>query len=287
MKQPLFFVPDLERGTPVAVIPGLPPLPISEIHLHFFPGEGSLRTANRCGAYNVKSVLFPWDLELAEQTVESTLALSAGLGGGPCAGRPAGTQVTLAPATMFADGRSSTTATAKVTDEDGIPVLGDDVRFSTTDPGQVVGPTIDNEDGTYSARIVASGAAGASTITATDLTVNPSVSGSATLTQLPVHPGGPGPLPKPNAAPKTTIGGHPPKRSTKRRVTFTFTASIGGSTFRCKLDGRPFKPCTSPLKLAKLKPGRHRFSVFATSAAGAVGEPAAYGFTVSPKSRRR
>jgi hypothetical protein len=102
-----------------------------------------------------------------------------------------------------------------------------------------------------------------------------------------VHPGGPGPLPRPNAAPKTTIGAHPPKRSTKRRATFTFTASIGGSTFRCKLDGRPFKPCTSPLKLAKLKPGRHRFSVFATSPAGAVGEPAAYGFTVSPKPRRR
>ena len=194
--------------------------------------------------------------------------------------------MTLAPATLFADGRSATTATARVTDKDGVPVLEDDVRFSSTDPGQLVGPTIDNEDGTYSARIVASGAAGAATITATDLTVEPAVSGSATLTQLPVHPGGPGPVPRPGAAPQTTIGKHPPKRSTKRRVTFTFTASVGGSTFRCKLDARPYRPCTSPMKLAKLKPGRHRFSVVATSASGAAGEPAAYGFTISRKPRR-
>ena len=236
-------MPDLERKTPVAVLPGLPPLPISEIDLHFLPGEASLlRTANRCGNYTVESTLAPWDLELAEQTDQSTLALSAGLGGGPCAGPAAGAQVTLAPATLFADGRSATTATARVTDKDGVPVLEDDVRFSSTDPGQVVGPTIDNEDGTYSARIVASGAAGAATITATDLTVEPAVSGSATLTQLPVHPGGPGPLPRPSAAPQTTIGKHPPKRSTKRRVTFTFTASIGGSTFRCKVDARPYRP---------------------------------------------
>jgi hypothetical protein len=183
---------------------------------------------------------------------------------------------------MFADGRSATTATARVTDKGGVPVLEDDVRFSSTDPGQQVGPTIDNEDGTYSARIVASGAAGAATITATDVTIEPAVSGSATLTQLPVHPGGPGP----GAAPQTTIGKHPPKRSTKRRVTFTFTASVGGSTFRCKLDARPYRPCTSPMKLAKLKPGRHRFSVVATSASGAAGEPAAYGFTISRKPRR-
>ena len=105
--------------------------------------------------------------------------------------------MTLAPATLFADGRSATTATATVTDKDGIPVLEDDVRLlPRPTPASEVGPTIDNEDGTYSARIVASGAAGAATITATDLTVEPAVSGSATLTQLPVHPGGPGPLPQ-------------------------------------------------------------------------------------------
>ena len=72
------------------MLPGLPPLPIAEIDLHFLPGEASLlRTANRCGIYTVKSTLAPWDLELAEQTDQSTLALSAGLGGGPCAGRAA------------------------------------------------------------------------------------------------------------------------------------------------------------------------------------------------------
>jgi hypothetical protein len=283
MKQPMFFVSDPERETPVAVLPGLPPLPIAEIDLHFLPGEGSLlTTANRCGIYTVRSRLAPWDLELAEQIEQSTLALSASLGGGPCPGPAAGALVTLTPPTLFADGRSATTATAAVTDKDGIPVLEDDVRFSTSDPGQQVGPTIDNEDGTYTARIVASGAAGAATITATDLTVEPPVSGSATLTQLPVHPGGPGA----GAAPETTFVKQPPKRSTKRRVTFTFTASVGESTFRCKLDARPYRPCTSPLKLTDLKPGRHRFSVFATSATGAAGKPAEYGFTISRKHRR-
>ena len=288
MKQAMFFGPDLQSETPVAVLAGLPPLPIAEIDLHFLPGEASLlTTANRCGIYTVRSRLAPWDLELAQQTALSTLALSTGLGGGPCAGPAAGAQVTLTPATLFADGRSATTATAAVTDKDGIPVLEDDVRFSTSDPDQQVGPTIDNEDGTYTARIVASGAAGAATITATDLTVEPHVSGSATLTQLPVHPGGPGPTPRAGAAPETTIGKHPPKRSPKRRVTFTFTASVGESTFRCKLDAGPFRPCASPVKRSKLKPGRHRFSVFATSATGAAGKPADYGFTISRKHHRR
>ena len=100
-----------------------------------------------------------------------------------------------------------------------------------------------------------------------------------------MHP--PGPTPRAGDAPKTTFGKQPPKRSTKRRVTFTFTASVGESTFRCKLDAAPYRPCTSPVKLTDLKPGRHRFSVFATSATGAIGEPADYGFTISRKHRRR
>ena len=41
------------------------------------------------------------------------------------------------------------------------------------------------------------------------------------------------------------------------------------------------------MKLAKLKPGRHRFSVVATSASGAAGEPVTYGFTITRKPRRR
>jgi hypothetical protein len=287
MKQPLFFEPDLETMRPVAVIPGLPPLPIDEVDLHFFPGEGALlMTTNRCGIYTVATRLAPWDLELAEQTAQSTPTLSVGLDGGPCAGRAASVQVALAPPTMLADGRSASTATATVADNAGVPVLEDEVRFSSTDPGQHVGPTIDNEDGTYSARIVASGTPGAATITATDLTVSPPVSGSATLTQLAVSSGGPGATLRPGAAPQTTIGKHPPKRSSRRRATFTFTASIGGSAFRCKLDARPYRPCTSPLKLAGLKPGSHRFSVFAT-AASESGQPASYGFKISAKHRRR
>ena len=56
----MFFVSDVETETPIAVLPGLPPLPIAEIDLHFLPGEGSLlTTANRCGIYTVRSRLAP------------------------------------------------------------------------------------------------------------------------------------------------------------------------------------------------------------------------------------
>ena len=229
------------------MLAGLPPLPIAEIDLHFLPGEASLlTTANRCGIYTVRSRLAPWDLELAQQTALSTLAQAPASAAGPARVRRRALRSTSTPATLFADGRLATTATASVTDKDGIPVLEDDVRFSTSDPDQQVGPTISNEDGTYSARIVASGAAGAATITATDLTVEPPVSGSATLTQSPVHPGGPGPTPRAGAAPETTIGKHPPKRSTKRRVTFTFTARASAN--------RPSAASSTPRRSGRAPP---------------------------------
>jgi len=41
-----------------------------------------------------------------------------------------------------------------------------------------------------------------------------------------------------------------------------------GDTFLCKLDRRPFTPCTTPRKWRDLAPGRHRVAVVATDAAG-------------------
>jgi hypothetical protein len=38
-------------------------------------------------------------------------------------------------------------------------------------------------------------------------------------------------------------------------------SSESGSSFECKLDKKKFKPCRSPKKYKKLKPGKHLFQV--------------------------
>ncbi len=91
--------------------------------------------------------------------------------------------VSLSPPIITADGSSTTTATANVTDVDGSPVVGDTVAFST-DGGQQVSATTDNGGGTYSATITSTTRAGHSTITANDQSA-PGVNAQATLTQTP------------------------------------------------------------------------------------------------------
>ncbi len=68
--------------------------------------------------------------------------------------------------------------------------------------------------------------------------------------------------------PQTKITKGPKKKSHKRTAKFKFTSSEQGSTFRCKLDRKPVKPCRSPKKYKKLKPGKHVFKVFAVDRAG-------------------
>jgi hypothetical protein len=87
--------------------------------------------------------------------------------------------------------------------------------------------------------------------------------------------------------PETAIGSHPRKRTRRRRARFTFTASPSGATFECKLDRRPFKPCTSPKTYRKLKPGRHTFKVEATDAFGNTdATPAIFRWRIRPPRRR-
>jgi hypothetical protein len=69
-------------------------------------------------------------------------------------------------------------------------------------------------------------------------------------------------------APETTIVKGPKARSRKRTAKFRFVSSEAGSTFQCKLDKKPFKPCRSPKKYKRLKPGKHVFQVRAIDAAG-------------------
>ncbi|HET7416532.1 MAG TPA: Ig-like domain-containing protein [Solirubrobacterales bacterium] len=71
----------------------------------------------------------------------------------------------------------------------------------------------------------------------------------------------------PNPAPVTQLGKHPPKRTKKRRARFTFASNEAGSSFECKLDGKPFKACASPYK-KRVKIGKHVFKVRAVDSGG-------------------
>jgi hypothetical protein len=83
-----------------------------------------------------------------------------------------------------------------------------------------------------------------------------------------------------NKPPNATLGKKPKKRTTKRRAKFTFSSSEAGSHFKCKLDRKPYTPCSSPF-VKRVKPGKHRFRVEAIDAAGNVDPtPASYRWKV-------
>jgi hypothetical protein len=99
------------------------------------------------------------------------------------AGPAASVTVSLAPSSVLANGTSQTVAEAALADPGGTPVQGDTVTFSSTDSADHIGPVSDNHDGTYTATITSSTTVGTPTITATDASVAPAVSGQAILTQ--------------------------------------------------------------------------------------------------------
>jgi hypothetical protein len=83
--------------------------------------------------------------------------------------------------------------------------------------------------------------------------------------------------------PQTTIK-HVPNKPHAGISFFTFRSSERGSKFRCSLDGRRFRRCTSPHRLPALAPGRHTFKVFAIDRAGNRDlTPARASFFVKPK----
>jgi hypothetical protein len=71
-------------------------------------------------------------------------------------------------------------------------------------------------------------------------------------------------------APETTITKGAPNKLDKHKFKFKFTSSEPNSTFECKLDKKPVKPCSSPKKVKRLDEGKHKFKVVATDAAGNV-----------------
>ena len=71
----------------------------------------------------------------------------------------------------------------------------------------------------------------------------------------------------------TVIDSAPAASSTATSATFTFHATRGGATFRCRVDSAAQTACTSPITYAGLTTGAHAFSVVAT--AGGVADPTA------------
>jgi hypothetical protein len=90
----------------------------------------------------------------------------------------------------------------------------------------------------------------------------------------------PPPPPSDTTAPTVTITGAPPATTTAASATFSFTASEGGVSFACSLDGGAFASCTSPTVVTGLALGSHTFAVRATDGAGNTGPAAQHAWTV-------
>jgi hypothetical protein len=95
--------------------------------------------------------------------------------------------------------------------------------------------------------------------------------GDETQDECPTDPGTQGPCPTETPdtdPPETEITKGAPNKLDKHKVKFRFTSDEPGSSFECKIDKKPYKPCSSPKKLKRLDDGKHKFKVIATDEAG-------------------
>jgi len=89
-----------------------------------------------------------------------------------------------------------------------------------------------------------------------------------------------GVLPPP---PETTITRGPSRKTTRRAVTFRFRSDQPNPTFKCKLDDRRWRKCTSPKRYRALSFSRHVFRVKARNSLGMTDStPAKRVFKVVP-----
>ena len=82
-------------------------------------------------------------------------------------------------------------------------------------------------------------------------------------------------------APTTSITGEPSNPSNIESPTFVFTANEVGVSFECRRDQEVgFSPCNSPKSYNNLVDGSHTFAVRAIDAAGNIGTPVSYTWTI-------
>lgn len=83
------------------------------------------------------------------------------------------------------------------------------------------------------------------------------------------------------APPNTLIKSSSPSLARETVAAFRFASTGANATFRCSLDGRPFRPCGSPKTYRGLAGGDHRLRVRAVDADGrADPTPASRSWTV-------
>ncbi len=66
------------------------------------------------------------------------------------------------------------------------------------------------------------------------------------------------------APPQTTIKKGPAANTKARKATFKFTSTEANSSFKCKLDKKPWKTCKTGVSYKNLKKGKHTFQVRAS-----------------------
>jgi hypothetical protein len=82
-------------------------------------------------------------------------------------------------------------------------------------------------------------------------------------------------------APQTRLTRKPPHRTGDATPTFRFVADEDGVRFQCRMDGGPFRSCSSPFTSKPLRRGRHVFEVRARDKSGKRDpSPARCGFKV-------
>jgi hypothetical protein len=266
-----------------------PELPIESYELHVNGGEdGLFLTPIYCEDYPVPALFESWAGEALDRELQGSFTIDEGPGGAPCLGPASEVAVDLQPGTILADGLAESTAHLEVLDNNGTPIPGELLDLSSSDAGQQLGTVEELGDGTYEALIQASSTPGTSTITATDLTAEDELSGSAHLVQLDPNPPlakpaprGVDPLPPPvEVAPNVRFSKKPARHTANRRPTFRFRSNAAMAKFECALDKASFRSCSSPLTLPRLSFGGHSFRVRAHISGAAPGMPAAYRFTI-------
>jgi hypothetical protein len=97
---------------------------------------------------------------------------------------------------------------------------------------------------------------------------------NVTFCPVPPPPAGGSP-PADTDPPDTTITKGAPFKTDLSKVKYKFVSDEQGSTFECKIDKNPFKPCSSPKTVKHLAEGKHKFNVRAIDTAGNVDPTAA------------
>jgi len=87
-------------------------------------------------------------------------------------------------------------------------------------------------------------------------------------------------VPPDTTAPTVTLATTPPASTTETSASFTFTASEPDVAFECLLDGGAYNGCVSPASYQSLGVGTHSFAVRGRDAAGNVGQPATFGWSI-------